>query len=144
MFYRGLPEARFSGELNAALVHQVRTQLSLYDAAISEMDANPSDVAYLQQHVTSFGSRPIRILTTWHFGRPPTAPASAHRDTMAFERASAQAQGSWLRLSTNARQIFDYDENKNYIQLDHPRIVLDAIREVLNVRSSIVGRTGFW
>jgi pimeloyl-ACP methyl ester carboxylesterase len=132
MFYRGLPEKGFSGELNTALIHQVRTQVSLYDAVISEMEENPSDVAYLQRHVTSFGSRPIRVLTTWHYGRPPATPASVHRDSMAFEHESAQAQGRWLSLSTNARQIFDYDESKNYIQLDHPRVVLEAIREVLN------------
>ena len=36
------------------------------------------DEAYLQQHVTSFGSRPIRVLTTWHFGKPPATPASVH------------------------------------------------------------------
>jgi pimeloyl-ACP methyl ester carboxylesterase len=132
LFFRGLPEARFSSDLNAALIHQARTQVSLYDAAISEMQENPSDVTYLQQHVTSFGTRPVRVLTTWHFGRPPDTPASAHRDAVAFEHASAKAQGSWLRLSTNSRQIFDYDESKNYIQLDHPHVVLEAIREVLN------------
>jgi formylglycine-generating enzyme required for sulfatase activity len=57
-------------------------------------------------------------------------PADVHRERMAFEQDSARAQGSWLRLSTNARQIFDYDEANQYIQLDHPRVVLDAIRDV--------------
>lgn len=131
LFYRGLPEKRFSDELNSVLLKQVRTQSSLYDAAISEMEEMPWDEAYLQQHVTSFGSRPIRVLTTWHFGRPPATPASVHRDRLAFEHDSARAQGSWLRLSTNARQIFDYDESRQYIQLDQPQVVLKAIREVL-------------
>ena len=94
----------------------------------------PGDEAYLQHHVTSFGSRPIRVLTTWHFGKPPATPASVHHDRMAFEHDSALAQGSWLRLSTNSRQIFDYDEGRQYIQLDHPDIVVDAIREVLNAK----------
>jgi pimeloyl-ACP methyl ester carboxylesterase len=132
LFYRGLPEARFSNELNSALLHEVQTQASLYDAAISEMEEMPWDEAYLQRHVTSFGSRPIRVLTTWHFGRPPATPASVHRDRMAFEHDSALAQGSWLRLSTNSRQIFYYEESRQYIQLDHPDIVVNAIREVLN------------
>jgi len=131
LFYRGLPEARFSNELNSALLHEVQTQASLYNAAISEMEEMPWDEAYLQEHVTSFGSRPIRVLTTWHFGRPPATPASVHRDRVAFERDSALAQSSWLTLSTNSRQIFDYDESRQYIQLDHPDIVVKAIREVV-------------
>jgi len=135
LFFRGLPEARFSEELNAALLHEVQTQASLYDAAISEMEEMPGDEAYLQQHVTSFGSRPIRVLTTWHFGKPPATPASVHHDRMEFEHDSALAQGSWLRLSTNSKQIFDYDEGRQYIQLDHPDIVVNAIREVLNANA---------
>ena len=131
-FFRGLPEKRFSNALNSALLHEVQTQSSLYDAAISEMEELPWDEAYLQQHITSFGSRPIRVLTTWHFGRPPATPVSVHRERLAFEQDSALAQGSWLRLSTNARQVFDYDESHQYIQLDHPQIVLEAIREVLD------------
>jgi pimeloyl-ACP methyl ester carboxylesterase len=138
-FFRGLPERTFSDELNAALLHQVRTQTALYDAAISEMEEMPDDWRYLQQHVTSFGSRPIRVLTTWHFGRPPTKPDAVHRWHIAFERDSARAQASWLLLSTDARQLFDYDEGEQYIQLDHPQIVLKAIRDVFqSSRSGVV------
>ena len=97
------------------------------------------DEAYLQHHVTSFGSRPVRVLTTWHFGRPPATPASVHAERLAFEHDSALAQGSWLRLSTNARQVFDYDETGQYIQLDQPQIVLEAIREVLNHSARTAG-----
>jgi pimeloyl-ACP methyl ester carboxylesterase len=131
MFFRGLPEAHFSNELNAVLLHFARTQRPLYDAMISEMEAMPADETYLQQHLTSFGSRPIRVLTTWHFGRPPSSPASVHSSRMAFEHDSSLAQGSWLRLSTNSRQIFDYDVSRQYIQLDDPHVVLQAIHEVL-------------
>jgi pimeloyl-ACP methyl ester carboxylesterase len=129
-FYRGLPEQMFSNTLNSTLLHEVRKETAPYDAAISEMEAMPDDWTYLQQHVTSFGSRPIRVLTTWHFGLPPARPAEVHRERIAFERDSARAQASWLRLSTNARQIFDYNEGKQYIQLDHPHIVVNAIRDV--------------
>lgn len=131
MFFRGLPEARFSTELNASLLHFAQTQVSLYDAMISEMEEMSSDETYLQRHVTSYGSRPIRVLTTWHFGKPPSSPASVHSWHVAFEHDSAQAQASWLRLSTNSRQIFDYSVSRQYIQLDDPEVVLKAIREVL-------------
>lgn len=132
LFFRGLPEARFSSALNATLLHFARTQVSLYDAMISEMEEMPADESYLKQHVTSYGSRPIRVLTTWHFGRPPSAPASVHSWHVAFEHDSALAQASWLYLSTNSRQIFDYNVGHQYIQLDDPQVVLNAIRDVLD------------
>jgi pimeloyl-ACP methyl ester carboxylesterase len=132
LFFRGLPEARFSNELNDSLLHFARTQVSLYDAMISEMEEMPPDETYLQSHVTSYGSRPIRVLTTWHFGLPPSSPASVHTWHVAFERDSALAQASWLRLSTNSRQIFDYNVYRQYIQLDDPQVVLQAIRETLD------------
>jgi len=144
MFFRGLPEARFSSELNAALLRFARMQVSLYDATISEMEEMFWDESYLQRHVTSYGSRPIRVLTTWHFGVPPSSPASVRRWHLEFEHDSALAQGSWLRLSTNSRQIFDYNVHRQYIQLDDPQVVLMAIREALDTmpkRTSAAART---
>ncbi len=132
MFFRGLPEARFSAELNAVLLHFARSQVSLYDAMISEMEKMSGDQVYLQQHVRSYGSRPIRVLTTWHFGRPPSSPASVHSSRMAFEHDSALAQGTWLELSTNSRQIFDYRVGRQYIQLDDPHVVLEAVHQVID------------
>jgi pimeloyl-ACP methyl ester carboxylesterase len=136
LFFRGLPEKRFSNELNATLLHFARTQVSLYDATISEMEEMPWDETYLKQHVTSYGSRPIRVLTTWHFGRPPDSPASVHNWHVAFEHDSAIAQGSWRRLSTNSQQIFDYAVSRQYIQLDDPTVVLRAIHDVVDTISS--------
>ena len=101
MFFRGLPEARFSSTLNEALLRFARTESSLYDAMISEMEEMSWDESYLQHHLTSYGSRPIRVLTTWHFGEPPSSPASVRNWHLQFEHDSALAQGSWLRLSTN-------------------------------------------
>jgi hypothetical protein len=51
---------------------------------------------------------------------------------VAFEHDSARAQASWLRLSTNSRQIFDYSVSRQYIQLDDPQVVLQAIRDALD------------
>jgi pimeloyl-ACP methyl ester carboxylesterase len=130
-FFRGIPEKVFSATLNAVLLHQVQTQTSLYDAAISEMEQLPANVAYLQKHVTSFGSRPIRVLTTWHFGLPPSGPPKVRAERLEYEHDAALAQGSWLRLSTNAKQIFDYSEGRQYIQLDQPQVVLAAIHDVM-------------
>jgi hypothetical protein len=62
------------------------------------------------------------------------------RERLAFERDSARAQASWLRLSTNARQVFDYDEYRYYIQLDHRKSCLR--RFAMCSRRSHFGLTG--
>jgi hypothetical protein len=40
----------------------------MYDAYSSEMEQTASDETYLQQHRRSFGSRPIRVLTSGNHG----------------------------------------------------------------------------
>jgi hypothetical protein len=54
----------WSPELNAALLQLAQRKVALYDAYISEMEEMPRDELYLQQHRRSFGTRPIRIITT--------------------------------------------------------------------------------
>ncbi|MFZ0683246.1 MAG: hypothetical protein WAM84_10250, partial [Candidatus Cybelea sp.] len=88
-FFRGLPEQTFSTVLNATLLKEIQTQTAPYDAAISEMEEMPDDWNYLQQHVTSFGSRPVRVLTTWHFGRPLKARRRASRTACIRARFSS-------------------------------------------------------
>ncbi len=64
--------------------------------------------------------------------RDVTPAAGVRRERLAFERDSVRAQASWLRLSTDARQVFDYNEYRDYIQLDHPPIILKVIRDVFH------------
>ncbi|TLZ58984.1 MAG: alpha/beta hydrolase, partial [Gammaproteobacteria bacterium] len=42
-FFRGLPEAMWSPELNAKLLELAQTKVSMYDAYISEMEQMPTD-----------------------------------------------------------------------------------------------------
>jgi hypothetical protein len=63
-FFRGLPEAEWSPELNAKVLAIAQTKVAMYDAYSSEMEQTASDETYLQQHRRSFGSRPIRVLTS--------------------------------------------------------------------------------
>ena len=58
-FFRGLPEAMWSPELNAKLLELARSKIAMYDAYISEMEQMPQDEKYLQEHSRSLGSRPI-------------------------------------------------------------------------------------
>jgi len=129
-FFRGLPEAEWSPELNAKLLEIARTKLAMYDAYSSEMEQTASDETYLQQHLRSFGSRPIRVLTSGNHGvghlesKPPDTPKN-----LKYEQETTLAQARWLALSTDSKQIFARNSSE-YIQFDEPEIVINAIRDV--------------
>lgn len=129
-FFRGLPEATWSPELNAKLLELAHTKVAMYDTYISEMEQMPEDETYLEQHHTSLGSRPVRVLSTGYHGihaidpKHPLDPQQKH-----YEEEVAAAQSRWLGLSTNSRQLFT-DKSSEYIPFDQPQFVVDAIREV--------------
>jgi pimeloyl-ACP methyl ester carboxylesterase len=124
LFFRGFPEVKWSPELNAALLEIAQTKIAIYDAYASEMEQMMHDEDYLQQNPRSFGSRPIRVLTSGNHGVPASAP-----DRAKYEQEITHAQARWLTLSTNAKQIFAHS-NSEYIQFDDPQTVISAIREV--------------
>jgi len=129
-FFRGLPEAMWSPELNARLLELAQTKVAMYDAYISEMEQMPQDETYLQEHRRSLGSRPIRVLSTGNHGihaLDPTRPQSAEQQK--YQQKVARAQAKWLALSSNAKQLFT-DKSSEYIPFDQPSFVVDAIREV--------------
>jgi len=129
-FFRGLPEAMWSTELNDKLLELAQTKVAMYDAYISEMEEMPRDEAYLEQNRRSFGSRPIRVLSTGYHGIhriDPARPKSAEQQL--YEDNVARAQARWLRLSSNAMQLFT-NQSSEYIPFDQPDFVIDAIHEV--------------
>jgi formylglycine-generating enzyme required for sulfatase activity len=129
-FFRGLPEAEWSPELNAKLLEIAQTKVAMYDAYASEMEQTPADEIYLQQHHRSFGSRPIRVLTSGNHAvghlerKPPDTP-----EHLKYEQETTAAQARWLSLSSNSKQIFARNSSE-YIQFDEPETVINAIREV--------------
>jgi pimeloyl-ACP methyl ester carboxylesterase len=129
LFFRGLPEAEWSPELNAKLSEVAQTKIAMYDAYASEMEQMTQDEAYLQRHRRSFGSRPIRVLTSGHHGVPAGVP-----DRVKYQYEITQAQARWLALSSNSKQIFAHS-NSEYIQFDDPETVISAIREVYDQAS---------
>jgi pimeloyl-ACP methyl ester carboxylesterase len=129
-FFRGLPEAMWSPELNAKLLELVQTKVAMYDSYISEMEQMPVDETYLEQHSRSLGSRPIRVLSTGNHGvhsLDPSRPPDPEQQK--YEEEVAREQAKWLELSSNARQLFT-DKSSEYIPFDQPSFVVDAIREV--------------
>jgi pimeloyl-ACP methyl ester carboxylesterase len=129
-FFRGLPDAAWSPGLNAKLLEIAQTNVAMYDAYASEMEQTPVDEIYLQQHRRSFGSRPIRVLTSGNHGvghlerKPPDTP-----EHLKYEQETTAAQARWLALSSNSKQIFARNSSE-YIQFDEPETVINAIREV--------------
>src|SRR5215469_8673648 len=132
-FFRGLPEAEWSPELNAKLLEIAQTNVAMYDAYASEMEQTGADEIYLQQHPHSFGSRPIRVLTSGNHGvghlesKPPDTP-----EHLKYEQETTAAQARWLALSSDAKQIFARNSSE-YIQFDEPETVINAIREVYDL-----------
>jgi pimeloyl-ACP methyl ester carboxylesterase len=129
-FFRGLPEAEWSLELNAKVLEIAQTKVAMYDAYSSEMEQTASDETYLQQHRCSFGSRPIRVLTSGNHGvghlesKPPDTPKH-----LKYEQETTLAQARWLELSSNSKQIFTHNSSE-YIQFDEPETLINAVREV--------------
>lgn len=129
-FFRGLPEAAWSAELNASLLELAHTRVALYDAYISEMEQMPADEAYLERHRHSLGSRPVRVLSTGYHGIHAIDPSHPlDQEQQRYEQEVERAQAGWLALSSNARQLFT-DQSSEYIPFDQPDFVVDAIREV--------------
>jgi pimeloyl-ACP methyl ester carboxylesterase len=129
-FFRGLPEAAWSPELNAALLQIARTKVAMYDAYISEMEQMPWDETWLQQHVRSLGSRPVRVITSGNHGVGHLPARNAHDPKhIEQEHEIDLAQARWLTLSSNSKQIFP-PHSSEYIEFDDPSAVVDAIREV--------------
>ncbi len=129
-FFRGLPEATWSPQLNAKLLELAQTKVAMYDSYISEMEQMPEDETYLEQHRHSLGSRPVRVLSTGYHGIhaiDPTQPLDPEKRK--YEQEVARAQAKWLELSTNSKQLFT-DQSSEYIPFDQPDFVVDAIREV--------------
>jgi pimeloyl-ACP methyl ester carboxylesterase len=129
-FFRGLPEAEWSPELNAKVLEIAQTKVAMYDSYSSEMEQTAADETYLQQHRRSFGSRPIRVLTSGNHAvghletKPPDTPKH-----LKYEQEITVAQARWLKLSSNSKQIFAHNSSE-YIQFDEPETVTNAIREV--------------
>jgi pimeloyl-ACP methyl ester carboxylesterase len=129
-FFRGLPEAMWSAELNAKLLELAQTKVAMYDAYISEMEQMRWDETYLQRHSRPLGSRPIRVLSTGNHGVhtfDPARPKSSEQQK--YQDNVARAQAEWLALSSNSRQLFT-DQSSEYIPFDQPELVIGAIREV--------------
>jgi pimeloyl-ACP methyl ester carboxylesterase len=130
-FYRGLPEAEWSPQLNAKLLGIAQTKVAMYDADLSEMEQMPWDENYLATHRRSLGNRPVRVLTSGNHGIGHLPPPAALQTPQhgAYEHTINQVQAKWLALSSNAKQIFPPNSSE-YIQFDAPEVVVSAVREV--------------
>jgi len=124
--FRGLPDSQFSPELNAALEREV-ARTTLWDTLISEMEEVPKGVAYLKEHRTSFGSRPVRIITANLFKDTASTPSASRLEHLRISYYEALAQSRFLELSSNAKQIFS--DTGIIVHFEKPELVVQTIRE---------------
>lgn len=130
LFFRGWPETAWSPELNERLLHIAKTKVAMYDTFISEMEQMPWDEAYLKEHRTSLGARPVRVLSTGNHGVGSVAtPRATSLKHLRYEYEVTLAQSRLLELSSNAKQIFTKNSSE-YIQFDEPDTAVSAIHEV--------------
>lgn len=125
--FEGLPDAQFSPALNAALEREMATKTTLWDTLISEMEEVPKGVAYLKEHRTSFGSRPVRIITANLFHDTASTPSADRLQHMRISYYEALAQSRFLDLSSNAKQIFS--DTGIIVHFEKPELVVQTIRE---------------
>ncbi|HEY2676198.1 MAG TPA: alpha/beta hydrolase [Steroidobacteraceae bacterium] len=133
IFFRSWPEVAWSPELNDKLLQIAQTKVAMYDAFISEMEQTPQDEAYLKHHRRSFGSRPLRVISTGNHGVGSVAtPRATSLKHLQYEYEVTLAQSHLLEFSSNARQIFTKNSSE-YVQFDEPDAVIDAVREVYDL-----------
>jgi hypothetical protein len=126
--FRGLPDAQFSPELNAVLEDALARKVPIWDTLVSEIEQIPNDSAYLKEHRTSFGSRPVRIITANFFENAPATTSAGRLEQMRVSYFEALAQSKLLDLSSNAKQIFS--DTGVLVHFDKPELVTETIREV--------------
>jgi hypothetical protein len=128
--------------LNAKVLEIAQTKVAMYNAYSSEMEETASDETWLQQNRRSFGSRPIRVLTSGNHGvghlktKPPDTPKH-----LKYEQETTLAQARWLELSSDAKQIFTHNSSE-YIQFDEPETLINAVREVYDHATKRVAAHG--
>jgi pimeloyl-ACP methyl ester carboxylesterase len=99
-FFRGLPEAMWSAELNARLLELVQTKVAMYDSYISEMEQMPTDETYLQHHSHPLGSRMVSTRSI-----RPVRSIPSSKNISKKSRANRQAGSSCLRTRSSCSPI---------------------------------------
>jgi pimeloyl-ACP methyl ester carboxylesterase len=124
--FRGIPDPRFSPELNASLLGIMTTKTAMYEALLSGVGQRAQENEFLRAHRQSLGSRPLRLIsTTYHISSTSTRPAA---ERIKFNQERRVFQGNLLGLSTNAKRIFA--DTGAFVQFEQPAIVIGAIRDV--------------
>jgi hypothetical protein len=95
-----------------------------------------ADGARLNFYCMGSGSPTVIFDSGWEDLAPAWAvvPARDAQDPkhLEYEHQIALAQGRWLELSSNARQIFS-PQSSEYIEFDQPDVVVSAIRDVYDL-----------
>ena len=93
-----------------------------------------TDETYLQLHRRSFGSRPIRVLTSGNHSESATLEEKprTRQKHLKYEQETTLAQTRWLTRTTNSKQLIPHNSSE-YIQFDEPETLINAVREVYDL-----------
>lgn len=128
LYFRGLPEKRFSPQLNSALERQALASKQA-EATLSELqNFGTVSAAQVRAARRSFGDIPLRILTATNHRAP--SGTKDDRYWRAWESRWRALHDSWLPLSTDATSVMAVGSG-HYIQFDRTPLVIDAIDDVV-------------
>jgi hypothetical protein len=121
VFFRSLPEAEWSPELNAKAL-EIALILQKWNKQRRTKPICNSTAAHSARAPSAFSPRETTV------GHLESKPPDTQKH-LKYEQETTPAQARWLGLSSNAKQIFARNSSE-YIQFDEPETVIKAIREV--------------
>ncbi|MGD0142264.1 MAG: alpha/beta hydrolase [Rhizomicrobium sp.] len=124
--FRGIPDLRFSPELNASILKIMTTKTAMYEALLSGVGQRAWENNFLRTHRQSLGSRPLRLISTmYHIPTTSTRPTA---ERIKFNQERRVFQGNLLALSANSKTVFA--DTGAFVQFEKPDIIIEAIRDV--------------
>jgi len=128
LYFRGLPERRFSAELNRALERQALAAKQAQSTLSEAMNMGTLSSDEVRAAKRSYGNIPLRVLT-----------ATDHRDPSSHETAAYwrhweatwhALHDTWLPLSTDSKETMA-PGSSHYIQFDRTALVIRTIEDVI-------------
>ena len=127
-YFRGLPEKRFSSELNAALERQVLVAKQAQATLSEARNFGTRSADEVRAARRSYGDIPLRVLTATNHRDPSSTQSAAY--WRRWEATWHALHDTWLPLSRNSKEIMAVGSS-HYIQLDRAALVIATIDETI-------------
>ena len=128
LYFRGLPERRFSPALNTALERQALAPKQAAATLSELLNFASVSAAEVRAARRSFGDIPLRILTATSHRDPSSTKGDGY--WRGWETRWRALHDSWLSLSTDSTNVMATGSG-HYVQFDRTPLVIDAIEDVI-------------